>query len=821
MSRTRQIDPTVKYFPPRLMARLEYMKTYPLTTIEAPSGFGKTTLLEHFLETRLPASVPVYRYDFELEESLSIWKQICDRLGKIDPACRDRLLLMGPPSAENLAQMGQTLRELRCPEETYLWLDNYKRWDNPHSGDFLDLISEQGGENLHVIVSSQPLPPEKRMKTSRPGTSWRLRDKDLTFRFQEVQAYFLEAGVALSHDQCREVYHLTEGWVMALCLQLMCWINRGEFETGGMVALMEHTFWDQLTEEERKFLLRLSIFPKFSLAQASALSGLSMEDTDRLLREKRYFIRFSPESRCFSPHTQLRQLLAEHFALLTEDIKRTIYLQGGELAERAGDSLNAIRFYYAAGEWEQVLALPMTSHDLADLMIQDLRPIIVDILDRAPREVMLRHPRSVIAMAFALFIMGDIRKLAGSTDNIRSIIEDSALDEREKNALLGELELLLSFLEYNRIPDMCRRHKKALELLHGPSKLISPKSIWTFGSPSVLYLYWRESGKLDQELEEMNEGMSGYYELTHGHGYGANLIFHAEIHLMRGEIDDALTVTYQALYAASSRHQDSIYQCGLFLLCRLALQQHNEEELSSALQNLREICARHREDLSSYTLDLIEGYLALLLERPTEVAGWLAAGDITDQRMVMMVQPAAFIVYGKYLLQAGEYHKLLGVSQYFMGLSTFFPNLLPQVYAYIYSARANRGLNRPEEAVAQLQKALDIALPDRVYLPFAENYEDIQYILPQTMAKPRELEAIRAMAARFRLLRDTERDFTERERSIHYLVRERLTNKEIGLRLHLSPNTVRNTLSVMMRKKGVSTRGELADLPEEDAQKKN
>ena len=239
-----------------------------------------------------------------------------------------------------------------------------------------------------------------RSNTSRPGTSWRLRDEDL-FRFQEVLACFLEAGVALSHDQCREVYHLTEGWVMALCLQLMCWINRGEVETGGMVALMEHTFWDQLTEE-RKFLLRLSIFPKFSLTQASALSGLSQEDTDRLLREKRYFIRFSQENRCFSPHTQLRQLLAEHFALLAEDTKQLIYLQGGDLAEKAGDSLNAIRFHYAAGEWALLLERPT---EVAGWLAAG------DITDQ--RMVMMVQPAAFIVYGKYLLQAGEYHELLG------------------------------------------------------------------------------------------------------------------------------------------------------------------------------------------------------------------------------------------------------------------------------------------------------------------------------------------------------------------------------------------------------------------------
>lgn len=45
MPRTKPINPKVKYYPPRLLKQLEYMIDYPLTLVEAPSGFGKTTVL--------------------------------------------------------------------------------------------------------------------------------------------------------------------------------------------------------------------------------------------------------------------------------------------------------------------------------------------------------------------------------------------------------------------------------------------------------------------------------------------------------------------------------------------------------------------------------------------------------------------------------------------------------------------------------------------------------------------------------------------------------------------------------------------------------
>lgn len=275
MPKSMRINPNTKYYPPRMLEKLELVQSYPFTFLEAPSGFGKTTLLEHFFEVRIAPSVPRYYFDFESDEPLSIWRQICQRIGKIDAACGERLQKSGPPDEDNRSEIHEALQELCCPEECYLWLDNYKRWDNRYSGEFLNQLAHHGGRELHIIVSTQPLNPEKRLRLEWTSSSWQIREEDLMFRPDEIEAYFRAAGFPLTQAQTEQAYQLTEGWIMALSLQMLCYMEHGRFAQGGMTTLMEHAFWERLSERERDFFLHISIFPKFSLSQAAALAGLS------------------------------------------------------------------------------------------------------------------------------------------------------------------------------------------------------------------------------------------------------------------------------------------------------------------------------------------------------------------------------------------------------------------------------------------------------------------------------------------------------------------------------------------------------------------
>ncbi len=379
------------------------------------------------------------------------------------------------------------------------------------------------------------------------------------------------------------------------------------------------------------------------------------------------------------------------------------------------------------------------------------------------------------------------------------------------------MELLLSFLEYNRIDAMSARHRRALALLDGPANLISVKSTWTFGSPSVLYMFYRESGKLDEALLQMDACMPVYYRLTGGHGSGAESMMRAEAHLMRGEADEAEILCHKAMFTADSKRQNSIYQCGLFLLARLAVLRGDVGMLQSAMGSLAERAHQNTEDLCRYTLDLARGYLYLLLGREEELPFWLAEGEITDKRLVVMTQPFAHILYGWLLLVRGEYQKLLGVSAFALELSGIFPNLLPQIYIKIHMAQALQRLGRLPQAAATLQEALDMALPDRIYLPFAEQYDGIQMLLSDTRCDSDSIAQMRTLShavlqgcAVFRY-----KKWTPREAEILALLKRDMTNKQIAGALYLSPNTIRNVISGMLEKCGFASREQLKQLPDE------
>ena len=809
MARTKQIKPETLFFSKRLMERLNSVKAYPLTLLEAPSGFGKTTALRHFFDSQVSKAAQVVWHTFPVEQPGASWKAFCGLIGLFDPDSAERLTAAGPPDEDTLPEIEKIFRKLHCPEETYLVLDDLAAWKVPNSGMFLTSLSHHGGEALHVVAAAQLLPSTAQSSIVENNRFLILRESVLTFCREDIDAYYRQAGIALTASQLEEVQRITEGWVMALYLQLLSFIESGRFEDGNIQNMIRNALWNRLPAFEREFLTVVSIFPRFSLAQAVALSGKSGSETESLLREKRVFIHFDRETRRFYLHTLFQNFLTKQFELLPEEKQKAAYLTGGDLAERAGDRVNTLRFYYLSGDWERLLSLPLTSFEIADVADEHTKPMILDIMENTPFAIKRKYPSAMVPLAFTLFFLNENQKLLAMKEEIQQVIEQSDLPDAEKNALSGEMELLLSFLEYNRIDAMSRRHRRALELLCGPATLINVKSTWTFGSPSVLYMFYRESGKLDAELLQMDECMPFYYELTSGHGSGAEFVMRAEAHLMRGELDEAEMLCHKAIFTADSKRQNSIVQCGLFLLARIALLRGEVAMLQNALASLTERSRQNTEDLCRYTLDLACGFLYLLLQRGDEVSPWLAGGEINDKRLVIMTQPFAHMIYGRILLVRGEYQKLLGVSEFGLQLSSIFPNLLPQIYIKLYQAQALDALGKRPQALEAVSSALDTALPDGIILPFAENYGGIKRLLADAGCDSKVRERIAALAV---TLEDGLVAFRQkvplspREKEVLLLLQKGLSNQEIADRLNVSFSTARATVSSVLNKQGVSSR---------------
>ena len=114
------------YYSDRLIGKLNKLRFAPVTVIEAPSGYGKTTAIRDYLEDSLPRGTPAYWFTATDEAPAEGFRRFCREIEKIDKNAGERLLKIELPNAVTISEAMDALRSIQCRHETYLVIDNFQ-----------------------------------------------------------------------------------------------------------------------------------------------------------------------------------------------------------------------------------------------------------------------------------------------------------------------------------------------------------------------------------------------------------------------------------------------------------------------------------------------------------------------------------------------------------------------------------------------------------------------------------------------------------------------------------------------------------------------
>jgi LuxR family maltose regulon positive regulatory protein len=236
------------------------------------------------------------------------------------------------------------------------------------------------------------------------------------------------------------------------------------------------------------------------------------------------------------------------------------------------------------------------------------------------------------------------------------------------------------------------------------------------------------------------------------------------------------------------------------------------------MYKMHEDMARSKEFNFIHTVEICEGCIYAYLDQKDRIPERLLEADLGKPRLRFPAYPFYNVMYGRLLLIQGEYLKLIGSAEHFISICSVFSNLLGYIYTYIYLAAAYGKIFREDEALASLKKALDIAMPDRQYMLFAENCDYIKPLLEKIAAEGSYREDIARILELYKTFKRAKEQmirkyFTEhnpqltpREIEIARLAAMGMTNSEIGRKLFISANTVKMALKSIYAKLGINSR---------------
>ncbi len=804
------------YFSERIIEALDTGLNYPITIIEAPMGYGKTTAVRERLK-KMNSNVLWQRiYD---NSTTGFWSAFCQLFQELDADRAQNLLQLGLPNdGVTLQEALKLIAEIDLQAQTVLVIDDYHLVNGTDVESFIKNLAVNELEHLHIVLTARFVELLSIDELSLKGYLYHITKETFELTPNDIAKYFKLCGISLKDKEAVQLHTITEGWISALYLMMLKYEESSQLiPAGNIYKLVENAIYNPFPDTIKDFLLSLCLFGSFTMTQAKHMCGNENAGAylDEIMR-KNAFVNFDDVTGTYQMHNIFTNFLIGLFEKRETAYRKDAYKKAGHWCRKTGQYFNAMNYFYLAEDFEELLCV--IELDKANSIGNAQKELVIKYFADCPPEVKLHHPVALLVFAMALVTFNEMVMLQTTCEEFVSIVQGSDLDPERINSLMGELELLLSFRRYNDILGMSEHHKKAYALMREPSVFMDTKGSWTFGSPSVLYMFYRESGMLEQEVRDMYTAMPYYYRLTDGHGTGAEYLMEAEWHFNKGDFENADIAVHKALYAADSARQPNMVLCARFLQARLFLMKGDYASVIALYKKQHEEIVQNKLYYLIHSIDMCTGFVNACLRQSERFPEWLAVGEFGSSRLYFPARAFSNIIYGRVLLIKGEYTKLLGTAGHFIGMASVFPNLLANIYTTIYVAAVNEQLHRKGEALDALKQALEMATPDMVYMPFVENCDYIKPLLETLYYKGVYMEHISKILELYKpyqkaleqitheYFTENKPKLTERETEIAQLAAEGFSNKGIGVRLYISENTVKTQLKSVFEKLGINSR---------------
>jgi LuxR family maltose regulon positive regulatory protein len=397
---------------PRLQARDARWRDAPVLLVQAPPGFGKTSLLaqwrrEHLARGAVVAWVLAQAHDDaqRLVQALAL----AVRHGAGRPTFGHTLLEGAPPAG--LAGVTAWLGELaQSALDVVLFIDEADRLPGA-AREVLMYLLHNAPANLRVVIAARSGGELDLGDLVAYGQCSVVDTAALRFRLEETIALVRERlGAEADADAAARLHELTEGWPLGLQLALSA--TAGSSLRAVVAALsapggaqrerLVELLLERAEPSDLAFLTRIALLDPLHPELCAALTGDAADVTrlERLVRDTPLFSS-AEQGAWLRLHALARDALRERVEALPQEERQALHGRAAAWLEAQGWIESAAAHALAAGQAEHAYALAERSL-YESIMTRGRQAAVLAWLERLDPRELDRRPRLLLAMAWSL-----------------------------------------------------------------------------------------------------------------------------------------------------------------------------------------------------------------------------------------------------------------------------------------------------------------------------------------------------------------------------------------------------------------------------------
>ena len=811
------------YISNSLKESLGRFEMYRYSFIYAPTGYGKSKVCKTFFKNY--SGYTVLWIDANSSPDI-FWENFCNAIKILNPSFAASFKKTGFPDSEEDVNTVINLLSIMNSDKSsaLLIIDNFDNiMDDNLSKIFASAYSSTAIGFKYIFILRR-ITSQNIINLISKDEALGISKKELAFSLEDIEDYFRLNEVVLDKETAKIIYEKTLGWpyIVHLCMEAH---KNGltDFVTDKCNTFIENNIWLESDQSEREFLSSMGVFSSFTLSQCIKQTLLSEKECLDMLNTIA-FIDYNEHTRRYSFNPMFKKFIVQILKEKPTEEVRNITLRAARTNLDDGNYFEAMKLFSQSKEYNEIYKCTCDFVHIYPFIIKQNKDVFTDIANHYWDVEKNGQYTFSIMICFSMLLFNEKHMVDTLLTDIHSDINnDSSLNEIQKNSYLAELQYIKAYTGYNDFNKMREAFNIIPSLSKSPVNIFANGFPFNFECPSVMMLYHRQAGALDDEMNTLEQYAPDYYRITNGHGKGFEAVMKADVLYNRGDLDSAEILCQKAIYMADSRNQYGIYIAAYYILANISLYRGLNDQYKENMSKIEQIARTDNGKARSLVklADICNACMFSNIEQQDKIAAWLKDQKKIEDTISFYSLSFVNVLFGKYLILNGEYHHFLGISGQLLGLNNLFSYVLPQIYTYIYLAVANQETGETSKAHKFLLEAIKLAEPDSIYMPFVHNYSTISDLMAETVVS-RDFSSfikhvvkisknyekgIKSIKKAGHILADY--GLTVREADVAKLAAQRLSNKEIASQLFIAESTVKSNMKVIFNKLQINSRAEL------------
>ena len=714
---------------PRMRKLLEKAIEYPLVTVYAGSGYGKTRVIYSFLQ-EYDAHTTWIQITERDNVGSRFWESFVHMISLTWPDAGARMTALGfPETDEAFSKFEAMMKEASMiPGKHIMVYDDFHLLKNYVVLRFLEKALKILPQEATVILISRTMPEINMISMMLYERVFTIREDMLCFTEDEIAEYFNQMALSVTRQDIRDIYDDTHGWAFAINLIGRSLSKDTKYERYALEAMKENIYkliameLSQIVSKPLcNFLLRISLIDHLA---ASLIKSLA--DSDELIKQLELmnaYIRYDYHLGAYMVNNLFLNFLRGRNHELSDEEKRDTYNKAGLWCENNNYQMDALAYYEKAGNYDAILRIV---YSFGLQISQEMAKYAMEIVDCIPKEVASKNPLFPIVnlkIKMSLGLLSEASVLVEQYVREYKSHPDTPERNRALSGIYGAWAVLRMIMSpYSNMYDFDIYYKNMREYYDkNPFETFGPVTKQPVGA-YVLLVGTNRAGAPEEYIETLRRSVPNSTHVLKGNLYGLDDLAQGELFYYQRNMSGAEHSLNMALDKARSKDQYDILSRALQYLMLVAFSRGEIATANSILQQAGALL-----DIKDYpnryeAYDITRSHYYLVLGQPDQVPDWLKS-DFETYAHPAFLESYANRVRAQYRYLTRQYNTLLAFLENVRESNTL---LLGKIVFKVIEALSLYQLKRKSEAISALTEAYVLAEPNKIIVPFTQYSKDMR-----------------------------------------------------------------------------------------------